>query len=333
MKNSILSLNREQKEIYNSILLAVSHGKTEFSVPNSADMKMVSNLVKIVLGENSEYFYYDNCQINYFSKGFKKTVQLTKWLNTLSIKLYADKFNAQSRNIIKEVITKDMSEMQKVLALHNYLVKNISYFGGIKGFGRYQHYHTAYGAIVEKCAVCEGIAAAYCYLLSLVGIKSTIVNGTTDNSKDFDHAWNIVEVDGKFYHIDVTWDLKNKNDDTFPCLDYFSLKDSDLKNRTWNKYMYHSCDFDDMNFFRLTKAIANSDSELIKIAIRQADQSNGIYLKCPYLSYLKKDAEYCDYLSNIIDSDSTLLSLLQGRLIFRINSEQSIICVVKNENQ
>lgn len=332
MKNSILSLSREQKQIYNSILFAVSHGKTEFSIPNNSDMKMVSNLVKIVLGENSEYFYYDNCQINYFSKGFKKIVKLTKWLNTLSVKLYIDKFNAQSRNIINEVVTSDMNEIQKVLALHNYLVKNISYFGGIKGFGKYQHYHTAYGAIVDKCAVCEGIAAAYCYLLSLVGINSTVVNGKTENSKDYDHAWNIVELDGKFFHIDVTWDLKNKNDDVFPCLDYFSLKDSDLKNRTWNKYMYPSCNFDDMNFFRLTKSVANSDSELIKIAIRQASHSNGLYLKCPYLSYLKKDAEYCDYILNIIDSNSILRSLLQGKLVFRANLEQSIICVGKNQN-
>lgn len=326
---SILCLSEVEKDIYDSILFAIKHGKTEFSVSCKADMKQVSNLFKIVLAENSEYFYYDNCKINYASFGSKRIVKLTKWLSSLSVRLYVDKFYTESKRIIEKVIKNDMSKMQKILAIHNYLVENVTYFGGITGVGGYQHYHTAYGAIVDKCAVCEGIAAAFCYLLSLVGIEATVVNGTTQKVRDYGHTWNIVKVDGKCYHFDVTWNLKNKDDSSFPCLDYFALKDSDLNRRNWNRSLYPSCNDDDMNFFKVTKAIANSDVELLSIAKRQAKNSKGLYIKCPYLNYLKNDEQYCDYISNMINTNIDLLSLMEGGATFRINEEQSIVCVIK----
>ncbi len=52
----------------------------------------------------------------------------------------------------------------------------------------YQKLHTAYGTIVEKNAVCEGISAAYCYLLKLVGISATIVNGSTTSNIIENHS-------------------------------------------------------------------------------------------------------------------------------------------------
>lgn len=326
---SILHLTETEKEIYDSIFFAIKHGKSEFSVSNKADMNHVINLVKIVLAENSSFFYYDNCKIHYGGFGVKRIVRLTKWLNTLSIELCTRKFDTECKKIIDTVTGKDMNKMQKVLALHNYLVDNVAYYENVTEMKGYQHYHTAYGAIVDKCAVCEGISAAFCYLLSLVGIKSTVVNGTINKISDYGHTWNIVEVDGKCYHFDVTWDSKNNNNNKFPCLDYFALKDSDLLGRAWNKSLYPICAYEDMNFFRVTKAIANSDSELISIAKRQVQKSNALYIKCPYLNYLKNDEQYCDYISNIIKKNFDLLSLMQGGATFRINEEQSIVCVIK----
>ena len=92
---SILCLTETEKDIYDSILFAIKHGKTEFCVSSKADMKQVSNLVKIALAENSEYFYYDNCKINYSGIGPKRIVKIAKWLSSLSVRLYVDKFNTE----------------------------------------------------------------------------------------------------------------------------------------------------------------------------------------------------------------------------------------------
>ena len=69
---------------------------------------------------------------------------------------------------------------------------------------------TAYGALVNKEAVCEGYAKAYKLLLNAMGIECDVVINA-------EHAWNVVQLEGKWYLVDVT------NDDTNNGLMYFLL--------------------------------------------------------------------------------------------------------------
>ena len=55
-----------------------------------------------------------------------------------------------------------------------------------------------YGVFVDKKAVCAGYAKAFQYLLNLCGIECTYVISDT-------HAWNLIKLEGDYYHIDVTW--------------------------------------------------------------------------------------------------------------------------------
>ena len=55
----------------------------------------------------------------------------------------------------------------------------------------------------DGLAVCEGLSRAYQYLLYRCGINSTLISGTAAGGG---HMWNMVKVDGEWYHIDVTWD-------------------------------------------------------------------------------------------------------------------------------
>ena len=65
--------------------------------------------------------------------------------------------------------------------------------------------YTAYGALVEGTAVCEGYARAMQLLLKRCGIHSTLVVGQSVES-DEGHMWNMVTVNGCNYHLDATWD-------------------------------------------------------------------------------------------------------------------------------
>ena len=60
---------------------------------------------------------------------------------------------------------------------------------------------TAYGAIVEGYADSKGMAAAYSALCYVAGIDCTVVNG---KKGDEEHSWNIVKIDGSYYHVDTT---------------------------------------------------------------------------------------------------------------------------------
>lgn len=57
---------------------------------------------------------------------------------------------------------------------------------------------------VRRNSVCTGYAKAAQYLFMLLGIESRLVFGRLNNDKeDGRHCWNIVNIDGNYYHLDV----------------------------------------------------------------------------------------------------------------------------------
>lgn len=95
-----------------------------------------------------------------------------------------------------------MSDLQKAVVLHDYLAVNCKYdYGNYLAGSLPGTVYSAYGVLVNGTAVCEGYALAYKYLLNKSGINCCMVT-----SDSMDHAWNLIELDGKYYHTDVTWD-------------------------------------------------------------------------------------------------------------------------------
>ena len=83
--------------------------------------------------------------------------------------------------------------------------------------------YTAYGALVEGSAVCEGYARAMQLLLNRAGIATTVINGTSVETKE-SHMWNLVSLNGNYYYLDPTWnDNQDKGYHT-----YFNITSSDL---------------------------------------------------------------------------------------------------------
>lgn len=97
----------------------------------------------------------------------------------------------------------DMEPYEKALAVHDYLIQNCKYDYANYLAGEVPELsHTAYGALVNGQAVCDGYAGAYLYIMrDKLGIDCRIVT-----SEDMAHAWNMIELDGQWYHADLTWD-------------------------------------------------------------------------------------------------------------------------------
>ena len=96
------------------------------------------------------------------------------------------------------------SQYDKALYLHDYLAQRVSY-----SYGTTDNM-TAYGALINGSAGCVGYAKAYQYLLQRAGITAWTVTGMATNSNGTQsHAWNVANLDGGWYYIDVTWDDTN----------------------------------------------------------------------------------------------------------------------------
>jgi len=94
-------------------------------------------------------------------------------------------------------------EFERELALHDALVAMCDYTEEERSDKA-----TAYGALVERSASCEGYSKAMLLLLELQGMEACIITGNASNEggQSGGHAWNQVRVGGAWYHLDATWD-------------------------------------------------------------------------------------------------------------------------------
>lgn len=91
------------------------------------------------------------------------------------------------------------SDYTKIKTVYDYICSNIAYDYDNLDDDDYKLKFTAYAALIDKTAVCQGYAVLlYRFMLEL-GVDCRVICG--DN-----HAWNIVEINGKYYNLDSTWD-------------------------------------------------------------------------------------------------------------------------------
>lgn len=106
--------------------------------------------------------------------------------------------------IMSSLDLEEKTEFEKIRAIHNYICKNVKYE---KEENSGNLCRTAYGALIEGRAVCQGYSVALYRLLLEAGIDNRIVFGKgIADGKEEAHAWNIVKLEGDYYYVDVTWD-------------------------------------------------------------------------------------------------------------------------------
>ena len=93
---------------------------------------------------------------------------------------------------IKELVSPEMSDMEKLLCLHDYLVAN-TYYKNDKTMC-----HREVGPLTLGYGVCDGYARTLKLLLEECGVESQLISNTG-------HMWIAVNIDGEIYHVDPTW--------------------------------------------------------------------------------------------------------------------------------
>ena len=103
-------------------------------------------------------------------------------------------------DVLKEIITDDMSDYDKEKAVYDWLVKNIGQDKGlltvIPSSGKDSD--NPYGVLKYHDAVCVGYATTFRLFMQMMDIDCMVVHNT-----EMYHTWNLVKLDGKWYHTDV----------------------------------------------------------------------------------------------------------------------------------
>lgn len=129
--------------------------------------------------------------------------------------------------IIEKIITNDMTDREKIKAFHDYVINNTKYDSDYVDDNlndMYNYSHKATGALLYSKALCGGYSHSMALFLNKLKIPNYRISSDT-------HIWNLVYLDNKWYHLDLTWDdpiTSNKKDVLLD--EYFLIETKKLKN-------------------------------------------------------------------------------------------------------
>lgn len=214
------SLDKYDRYIYARLYNAMSNFETKFYVPfmNVSYQRMY----RIFMCVN-----YDNPLL------FQAPLSFRSWSGNKndirSIELRYDftreqceYYMAQTEKRAEEILSKADGQdnlIDYLLDIHDEILKNAEYDYSLDGEGAYE----SFGVLTTGSGVCESYSRAYQYLCQCIGVDNILVVGMSNEEP---HMWNMVMIDGKWYHSDLTWDDGDNNEIDYY---YFSFNDKNLK--------------------------------------------------------------------------------------------------------
>ena len=101
-----------------------------------------------------------------------------------------------------------MNDYQKIKAIYDYMTKNITYDYANLNDDSYRLKYTAYAAMINKTAVCQGYAVLLYRMALECGVDARVITGIGNGGA---HGWNIVKLGNYYYNVDSTWDAGYSN--------------------------------------------------------------------------------------------------------------------------
>ena len=199
--------------------------------------------------------------------GAKTELKLSNIFSQCQINRYDTIINSIKQQLSNSIsMREDVIQIEKSLCA--YIVKNTTY--RINNIFN----QNAATVLVEKQGQCSGISKAAKMLFNWFGIDAIVVNGKAKDNKTGkmeSHAWNIVNINGNFYHVDVTFMLGANPNKEHINYAYLNYADDEIKNtHIWDSSTVPSCTthFDDITQQNCSQDYSVSD-ELTVYSIKQ----------------------------------------------------------------
>ncbi len=164
--------------------------------------KYIEQVIEVISYDIPEAFHLTG-GIYYSSNGNKlASIEVEYAYTKKEYDIMMSTLDKKAEKLLEGLNSKNLTDLQKALILHDRIALNCEY-----DYERYlenkvpEISFTMYGALVKGVAVCQGYTLAYNYLLNKLGIRSE-----SCPSQELDHVWNIVYINNKPYHVDITFD-------------------------------------------------------------------------------------------------------------------------------
>lgn len=212
-------LNSAQQTVYRQVYANALILRKEFSLAEKLSPLELEQAVEALRYDHPELFWLNNSyRYGYDAQGLAVSLILAFDCTEEELPAMRERFDSQTEKILSKAETL-YSDLEKEKYVHDYLVDHCVYLSNA------DYSQSAYSALVNQESVCAGYASAFQYLMNRLGIPCYYCPGTADGGR---HAWNIILLDGKAYHVDLTWDDPSLEEGDRRYYNYFNLTDQQI---------------------------------------------------------------------------------------------------------
>lgn len=264
-------INDANENLLDKVTVKINNfNKADYDIEKISKYNVGIKAQGTVMGTTAEITY-----IFEYSGNFK--LHRVKGNKELFDKLDAEEKQAYNKAeyIVNAITNENMTEYEKELAIHDYLIKNSRYDDNdienipVKS-------HNADNILNYGVGVCEAYANAFKLMCNMAGIECELVTGEMSG---VNHMWNIVKIDGQWYQADVT------ADDPLPDVSgrvrygYFNLNDSEMaKTHTWDTQDYPVCNSTVYNYYVYNGLVVDSRESLQRLLKNKLDSGENVVM-------------------------------------------------------
>jgi len=170
-----------------------------------------------IRNNSPELFYLENSLLYYYnSYGIVTSVEFSYTMPPEEVEAARIQYDAEIAYIVS-LLEGSMSDMEIALFVHDYFAASFSYDNSMKVYD-------AYGLFNTRTGVCQAYSLAYAAVLRECGIDAVMIT-----SEDMNHAWNLIKINGSWYHVDLSYDDPSPDRTGLVLHDNFLLSDDAVR--------------------------------------------------------------------------------------------------------
>ena len=218
-------MDKERQAVYRAMQQGLLSLADSFQIPR-IDGHALSDIFFELRLDHPEIFWVSSFKYRYFADS-PNLIFIPEYLFEKSkIKDHQKAMNARVEKLVRPAAK--LPELEKEKYIHDFICENIHYDKLKKPYS-----HEIIGPLGHGVGVCEGIAKSVKILCDALGIWCMIAlcGNNPEKGIKYRHTWNIVRINGQYYHLDATFDnTLGKNEDGSVSIryDYFNLDDKNI---------------------------------------------------------------------------------------------------------
>ncbi len=214
-------MGKGEQSVYRAILTGLEELRPSFPVPRM-EMEELGNILFRLRLDHPEIFFVTgfSCRVHPAASSVEFLPQYL--FDKGKIREHQKAMAARIAKLARSAQGK--SSWEKEQYIHDFICQNVRYDKLKKPYS-----HEILGPLGQGVGVCEGIAKAVKVLCDALGLWCIVAISENNPAKGirYRHAWNIVKIDGQYYHLDATFD-NSLGRDGVVRYDYFNLDDKKL---------------------------------------------------------------------------------------------------------